>query len=187
MTISIDHATDIITIEKADMTLVQSVPFDIYELDINDLHIALRNLEASEASTIYPWTHVHVTTFTLDGIIYQRIVQIVPPYTITFENGAYAVSTVGGNSNVLSVMNLNTVSMRTANSAGAQIIETGVSGLTAAESTALILTAALAEADEFFDFSTGLLHYYQKGTTTDLIPPKNITGVQQTQDASALE
>jgi len=39
-----------------------------------------------------------------------------------------------------------------------------------------LLTRELAEADQFFDESTGLLHFYRKGTTVDLITAKTVTG-----------
>lgn len=67
------------------------------------------------------------------------------------------------------------------------VTETAVSGLTAQESAAVLLSAALHEADEFFNKTTGLLHYYARGTTTDLIPPKTVTGATAPGDASALE
>lgn len=34
----------------------------------------------------------------------------------------------------------------------------------------------LVESDQVYDESAGLLHYYEKGTTTDLIPAKSVAG-----------
>jgi hypothetical protein len=47
-----------------------------------------------------------------------RVVEIINDYTITFENGTYAVNLAGANSNIGDVVNLNSVSVRSANSAG---------------------------------------------------------------------
>jgi hypothetical protein len=51
----------------------------------------------------------------------------------------------------------------------------------------VILARELLEADQFFDKSTGLLHYYRRGTTVDLIAPKNVTGELVPNDVSLLE
>jgi len=58
----------------------------------------------------------------------------------------------------------------------AVIVETGVSGLTTAEAAALARLDALSQSDDFYDKSTGLLHMYFRGTTTDIIPPKLVVG-----------
>lgn len=68
----------------------------------------------------------------------------------------------------------------------AALVESGVSGLTPTESTALLLISELMEADQVFDQTAGLLHYFRKGTTTDLIPPKTVI-TQQDQDTSLVE
>jgi len=41
-----------------------------------------------------------------------------------------------------------------------------------------LLTKELAEADQFFNKGTNQLHFYRRGTTTDLIPSKTVTGEQ---------
>lgn len=65
--------------------------------------------------------------------------------------------------------------------------EVGTSGLTAGEAAQLQLATDLMQADEFYDQSTGLLHYYRRGTTIDIIPPKTVTGATAPGDVSALE
>lgn len=50
----------------------------------------------------------------------------------------------------------------------------------------ITLSKELLEADQVFDQSAGVLHYYRKGTTTDLIPPKTVV-TTQTQDTSLTE
>lgn len=68
-----------------------------------------------------------------------------------------------------------------------EIINQGTSGLTATESTQLQLATDLMQADEVYDQTAGLLHYYRKGTTVDLIPPKTVVGTTAVGDASATE
>lgn len=68
-----------------------------------------------------------------------------------------------------------------------EIIQLGVSGLTSEESQQLQLAVDLMQADERYDFTTNLLHYYRKGTTIDLIPPKTVAGTTAIGDASAQE
>lgn len=69
-----------------------------------------------------------------------------------------------------------TVLVRQRVSSKARILESGVSGLTVQESQALLLSVELQEADHYFDQANGLLHYYRRGTTIDLIPAKTVTG-----------
>lgn len=45
----------------------------------------------------------------------------------------------------------------------------------------------ILEADQVFDMAASKLHYYERGTTTDLIPAKTIAGTSQTQNASATQ
>lgn len=137
MAISIDWATKIINVPKADTTLVDAGPPEIRELDVDVFRKALNALQAGEEGIWADTTHLHNTTVTVGGVILARVVEIINGYTVTFEAGAYAVNLVGANNNISDVMNLNSVSLRSANSAGLQIVETGVSGLTAAESTKL--------------------------------------------------
>lgn len=118
MAISIDWGTRVITVPKADMELVHSFPFEVRELDLNEFHLTLRNLEDDIEGMAYPSTHNHNTEVSLGGVVLSRVVEIINDYTVTFENGNYAVNLVGANSNVADVTNLNSVSIRSANSAG---------------------------------------------------------------------
>lgn len=64
------------------------------------------------------YTHNHVAPVTVGGVELARVVEIINDYTITFEDGQYAVNIVGGNSNIGDNVNVNQVSVRSANSAG---------------------------------------------------------------------
>ena len=118
MAISINWPTKVINIPKADMTLVQSDPFEIRELNINTFRLTLKNLEDDEAGMPFLRTHNHNTAVSVGGVTLARVVEIINGYTVTFENGTYAVNLVAANSNVGDVVNLNSVSVRAANIAG---------------------------------------------------------------------
>jgi len=102
------------------MLLIQSTPIEVRQLNINDFRLTLRDLEDSEQGMLYVDTHIHNPPVTISGVTLARVVEIINGYTITFEDGAYAVNIVGGNSNVADVVNINNVGVRTANSAGLQ-------------------------------------------------------------------
>lgn len=116
--IYINWGTKTIYIPKIEMELIQSTPVEIRELNLNTFRLALKDLEDNEEGMIFPDTHKHNTTVLLGGIEYARIVEVLEPYTITFEDGQYAVNLVGANSNVGDRVNVNQVSVRSANSAG---------------------------------------------------------------------
>lgn len=115
MPVSINHATRVITIPQADLTPVGP---GLYELDVNALRLELKDHEDSEAHMALPDTHRHNTEVSLGGVTLARTVEIINGYTITFEDGQYAVRAVGANHNIADVMNVNQVSLRTNNSAG---------------------------------------------------------------------
>lgn len=137
MAISIDWDTKVITVPKADTTLDDIGPPEIRSLDVDVFRQALNALQAAELGIWADTTHLHNTEVTVGGVTLARVVELINGYTITFEAGAYAVNLVGANNNISDVMNLNSVSLRSANSAGLQIVETGTSGLTPTESTQL--------------------------------------------------
>ena len=118
MAITINWATKVISVPKADMSLVSSTPFEIRELDIDTFRLRLKDLEDEAEGMPYPTTHNHNTAVTVGGVTLARVVEIINGYTVTFEDGSYAVNLIGANSNVGDVVNLNTVSVRASNSAG---------------------------------------------------------------------
>lgn len=118
MAITVTWATKIINIPKADTTLIQSVPTEIRELDINILRLRLKDLEDDSEGMPFLDTHRHNTEVQLAGITYARVVEIINDYTVTFEDGQYAVNLFGANHNVGDVANVNQVSIRVNNSAG---------------------------------------------------------------------
>jgi len=118
MAISIAWGTKVINVPKADTQLVQSLPTEVRQLNLNDFRLDLKALEASEEGMPELDTHVHIAPITFGGVTLARVVEIINGYTVTFEDGLYAVNLVGANSNVADVTNVNQVSIRSSNSAG---------------------------------------------------------------------
>ncbi|MBT8449311.1 MAG: hypothetical protein KJO69_06455 [Gammaproteobacteria bacterium] len=115
MAISINWATKVISVPQADLTFVGG---SVYQLDTDWFRLQLKDLEDDVDGIIFPKTHNHNTQVLLGGISYARIIEIINGYTITFEDGSYVVNLVGSNNNILDVTNLNTVQLRSNNSAG---------------------------------------------------------------------
>lgn len=118
MAISIDWATQVISVPKADLSLVSAGPPEIRSLDTDQFRKDLNALQAGENGMPEPTTHIHTAPVTLGGVTFARQVEIVNGYTVTFEDGAYAVNLSGSNNNISDVVNLNSVSIRSSNSAG---------------------------------------------------------------------
>lgn len=117
MAISINWLTRVITVPRADMTLVQTVPTEVRELKINDFRLALKDIEDDEGMP-FQTTHNHYPEVAVGGLVLARVVELLPPYTVTFEDGQYAVNLIGANSNIGDRVNPNQVSVRSFNSAG---------------------------------------------------------------------
>lgn len=116
--VSINWGTKVIFVPKTFLTLVQTTPHEIYDLDINEFRLKLKDLEDNVLGVTYLKTNDHNTEVSLGGLTYARVVEILEPYTITFEDGEYSVNLVGANSNIGDKINLNQVSVRSNNSAG---------------------------------------------------------------------
>lgn len=121
MAISINWATKVISVPKADMTLIQASPTEIRELDTNQFRLDLKALEAEIGDTggmPSDTTHTHNPPVTVGGVTLARVIEIINGYTVTFEDDQYAVNLVGSNNNIADVTNVNQVSIRSGNSAG---------------------------------------------------------------------
>jgi hypothetical protein len=116
--ISINWGTRVIFVPKVDLTLVQLSPTEIYNMDLNWFRLQLKDLEDGEEGMPFPDTHRHNTEVSLGGLTFARVIEMINNYTLTFEDGFYAVNLVGANSNVADKVNVNSVSVRSANSAG---------------------------------------------------------------------
>ena len=117
---TVNWGTGEITVFRTDMLQVQTTPVAIYQLNIIDFHDALRDEEATALGAAYPTTHKYASSVTISGTPLAPVVEILEPYTITFEDALYNVNIVGGNSNISDRNNKNTVGVNTSNSAGLQ-------------------------------------------------------------------
>lgn len=145
MALSIDWGnTYVITVPRADLTLVSGT---LYELDVNAFRLELKSLEDDAAGMPYPRTHNHNTEVTVAGITFARFVEILPPYSVEFENGPYSVRLVGANNNVFDIENgilsQNQVQVISNNSAG--LVSSSGSGPAVECPTAQQIAAAVAQ------------------------------------------
>lgn len=110
--------TRVIFIPRVEMTVVQTTPTEVRELDANVFRLALKNLEDTEQGMVNPNTHNNYPPTTVGGVTLARVIELINNYTVTFEDGQYAVNIVGANTNIADKVNPNQVSVRSANSAG---------------------------------------------------------------------
>jgi len=115
MALSIDWPTKVIYVPKSYLTLVSG---SLYELDVNDFRLDLKNIEDSEEAMSFPDTHRHNTQVLLSGVTYARTLEIINGYTVEFEDGGYTVRCVGANHNIGDVKVVNSVSLIIGNAAG---------------------------------------------------------------------
>lgn len=145
MTISVDPATFVISVPKADLTLVTGT---LFEHDTEAFRLELIDFEDSELGMVMPRTHIHNTKVTIVGVTYARFIEMVSPYSIEYENGTYSVRLAGSNNNFFDVENgilvQNTVQLISQNSAGLLVVTTG-SGLDAGQDAKLTSVEAKTE------------------------------------------
>lgn len=136
MTISVNWATKVITIQQVDLTLVSA---GLYSLDVNAFRLALKNLEDDLDGMVFQDTHSHNTEVTISGVTLARVFQIINGYTVTFQDTGtpYTVRCVGANHNIGDVKNVNQVSLIIGNSAGLIATVSG-SGVTAQDKTDIV-------------------------------------------------
>lgn len=120
MAISVDHATRIITIPQADLTLISGT---LYELDTNVFRQNLKDFEDGEAGIVLPNTHRHNTEVTVAGTTFARTLEIINGFSIAFSpDTQYSVRLVGSNNNIFDVesgiLQQNQVQVIANNSAG---------------------------------------------------------------------
>jgi hypothetical protein len=124
MAITIDEATQVITVEQSDLTFVTGT---LYEMDTNVYRLAVGALLASER---YMWMEPafnHNGEVTVAGTTFARIIEQTNGYSLTFENLTYSVRLAGSNNNLFDVENgilsQNLVQVIAQNSAGLVAVE----------------------------------------------------------------
>lgn len=116
--ITMDWPNRIITVPRTEMTLVQTTPIEVRELNANTFRLALKSFEDEPEAMVFPSTHNNYPPVTVGGVTLARVIELINDYTVTFEDGQYAVNIVGANTNIADRVNVNQVSVRSANSAG---------------------------------------------------------------------
>ena len=124
--VSVDWVTGEVTILKTDMILTQSIPQEVYDLDVDAFRLILIDLKDNPDGRPWSKTHNHSTQVTLSGIVYSRFIEFLPPYTFTFEDAQYAVTLSGGNNNIFDRKNFNQVSLLGNKSAGKQVTSASI-------------------------------------------------------------
>lgn len=115
MAITVDWNTKIVTVPQSFLTFLGG---SVYQLDTEAFKVAINEIESSEDGIVQDQIINHSTAVSLGGIQYARVIEIINGYTITFEDGSYVVNLIGSNNNILDVTNLNSVQVRSNNSAG---------------------------------------------------------------------
>lgn len=133
---SVNWVTGLIYVPKDYMVQIAPPPREVRRLDLDTFRLKLRDLEDDPDGRPWPQTHRHDTETTMGGVTYARKIEILAPYTVTFQDGQYIVDLYGANSNVQDVTNLNQVSVRSANSAG--LVQVGGGELTKADVDAAV-------------------------------------------------
>ena len=147
MAVTINWASKVITVPTDFFTLVSGTPGTgdmqvdpaLYELDVNALRLALKDIEDSEGMP-YLDTHRHNSEVVLGGVVYARTMEIINGYTVEFattQYDHYTVRCVGANHNLADVKVLNTVSLIVGNAAGLITVTSG-SGLSVEQATMLL-------------------------------------------------
>lgn len=112
--------TNIIFIPQSYLTLVNGT---FYQLDTNQFRLELKRLEADvNEGSVYTRTHVHNSEVTVAGTTFARTIEIIPPYSVEFEDAKYTVQLIGSNNNIFDtqngILNQNQVQVIPTNSAG---------------------------------------------------------------------
>ena len=126
MSLSIDWGTKVITVPQSYLNPLGGV---YYEMNVDDFRLDLKDIEDSEEGIPHTDTHRHNTEVTIGGITLARTFEIINGYTVTFEDGAYAVTLKGANNNIIDALNFNNVSVASTNSTGLITVVSG-SGVT---------------------------------------------------------
>lgn len=131
MVISVDWGTRVISVPQSFLSFVSGT---LYALDTDVFRLALKDLEDDSEGIPFLDTHSHNTQVTIAGVTYAQTIEIINNYTVTFEDGQYAVRLDGSNNNIFDegIINRNQVSIIPTNSAGLQIVNQG-SGLDPSE------------------------------------------------------
>lgn len=118
MSYAVNWVTGLITIPRADLTLISG---NQYRLNTADFHKEIRRLEWLFDEGIWALQVIKYTEpETLGGTPFAPRIKVINNYTIAFEEfaGVYSVEIDGANTNIADVTIVNNVSIRTKNTGG---------------------------------------------------------------------
>jgi hypothetical protein len=116
MAISVNWQTRVIDIPQADLVLLSGSRYD-FPL-VSYFKTQARLAEASEEGIVFDQIVNYVPPFDLGDTILAPAVQIINGYTCTFEDGMWAAVFSEANTNIQNETNVNQVSIRPNNSTG---------------------------------------------------------------------
>ena len=152
MAITVTPGTKTIYIPQSYLTLLGTAVqgTEVYELDVDQLRLDLKDWEDSEEGMAEPDTHRHNTQVEISGITYARQIVIHNGWIVDFQDTGtpYIVSCTGANHNIQDVTDFSggNVSMLPNNSGGLvtgleATVESGTYTVNVVESLRLILAA----------------------------------------------
>lgn len=174
---SVNWLTKVITVPQSDLTLVSG---SVFELDLNTFRLDLKAKEASAEGMPFEDMHRHSPPVTVAGVQLQRVVEIINGFTVTLQDGQYAVNLRGANSNVADVANVNQVSIRAFNSAGAIQVSTG-SGLSVDQDARLAIIEKILRNRMITDPAAGTITVFDDDDVTPLLAGQMFEDVAGTQ------
>jgi hypothetical protein len=156
-------------------------------IDIGTLYEAIKAVQATVEGELYaPIAQGSGRVSLGSGVAVGLTVLLLESWQVKFAAGTYIAKISGGNlvggPGGDPVAYSAGVQVQLTLSAASTVVSTGDALAQIAADTAA--SRALAEADLVYDHEAGLLHTYQRGTTTDLIPPKTVAGTTQPTDSS---
>ena len=160
------------------MTLTSGTPPNgIYVLDTLAFWYDLKAIEASEEGIVFGDTQSHNDPYTIVGVTYADAIQMIAKVTFSphTPNEDWTVSLVGSNNNLFDVdagilVPPGHLTLIPGNSAG--LIQTAVSGLTAAESADLKLVRQwLTNAQRIAEGVSANFSMWDDGADPDVDPP----------------
>lgn len=136
MTVSIDPATRVITVQQGDLDFISGT---LYEHDTEAFRQTMNDLMDDEDNIVLPDWAVRNAPVTVAGTTFAQTIEVVNGFSIEYDDGpgGYSVRLAGSNNNLFDVENgilaQNLVQVISTNSAGLVKVDTG-----AADTTAII-------------------------------------------------
>jgi hypothetical protein len=178
MTLSIAWSTSLstITVPKSDLTQPgASTSFFTYDTSAQ-FWAEVKAAEASEIGIVFSDIVDRNAPYTIGGVVYAPKVEVLSNAQVQFEDADYTVVLEGSNNNIWDkesgILIKNDVLPVSGNSAGLQLVQTDVSGLTTSESADLaMLRKAFLNAQHLLEGSTANFKIWDDGADPNVDPP----------------